>query len=250
MFDVSEAETLIKTIVPEIDTPVYVVLTSRLPDEFTAIDATGYTQQDLDLVLRPHSSNWQGRGPAVVVDDRKVAADNEEWRDLAEVWQLSLDELLRRRLLGLVLHEFAHKIPVGRLPDLGEETVQQASTKIKTHCSTGRTIEPAVGSEDFAELTAHHAWFYRVCSHLLHRSRRVVDMRPYFITPKLGMFADALRDEVVELERWRFADIRRIDPPVRFSCLWQSYLTKWARERRGSDDPILIDYLETITRGC
>lgn len=102
----TEIERLLRAIDPkDLGGPLYVVFTSDLPVEFTG-GYKGFTLIDLDLVLRPFIAGWRGRGPAMVLDDRRGFEEIDD----SLPW---IDEARRRRyayhsLAITSLHEAAH----------------------------------------------------------------------------------------------------------------------------------------------
>ena len=193
--------------------PLYIVSQSRMPDLGFASDLHGVTSPTMDLFVREYVDAYQGRGPAMVINDAEIR----EYHHPGDVEYI---------FFSVVLHELAHILERPQLHS--DRPVDDDPQHIKYDAlviADATNRPPPVGVPAYH---GHDHVFIRVCLHLAHRAEKAgVAVHPnvfcggrsYGLFPATA-YQDALGDEPSELSDLKFQDILAIDPPAAFTKLW------------------------------
>jgi hypothetical protein len=199
--------------------PLYVLFSSQLS---TGIDADHYglTVHSLDLVARPHI-DWQGRGPAFLINDRAIFADVAAAYPKASrsgrLW------LFERQCIATGLHEFAHILERGTTRGEPPSALVMTEVREAFRKSNDRAI-----SEPAASIDLHHGpkWI-RAALHILSRvnlsgpivfGEDIVGNADRGLSPAHEYFA-ALEGETERLREATFATIAATPMPPAFAEL-------------------------------
>ncbi len=194
--------------------PIYIVPQSRLQAKLGhRCVLHGYTAPRLDLHLRDHISDYQGRGPCMAINDRALRAEYG-------------DEHFDYFFLATVLHELTHILTC---PWLYNEPVTASPAEIEREArEVARTVatdEPDDGRPPFH---GHGAQFIRVALHLCHRAKTADDWyAPNDLCAgwRYGLsharrYQLALGDEPGRMATMPVAKIVTAEPPGEFDQLW------------------------------
>ena len=218
------------------NTPFYVLLASRLVSLWTVPDWTyGIAFEHMDLVARSViGDTWQGRGIAIVVNDRILA---DELRPFDA-------NLFNDLFLGICIHELAHfmtfpTIPNDRIQPLDFE-VLCAAAFLQKNISVGPNLSVVgvAGDQDYDSppwLWHEAPTFCRAAIHLLHRleapGRRLpataVWTGALYSMSRADRYAAALAAEVSERESWPIRLILLTPIPAAFAAIWESDQACW-----------------------
>jgi hypothetical protein len=217
----ARAVRLCRAVAPDLaGLPLYIVPQSRLAADFgTADGCDGYTAPSLDLYAKDAiGSDWQGRGPCLVVNDITLAAECDP-------------EDIETYFTAVVLHELAHILerprPYRPRPAAVPERIKFEALVMANMVAGSPTPQEAQGA-----FRAHGNSFIRVALHLHRRAAR----RGTYIAPSLlcagrpyGLsharaYLEALGDEPRRLAKCAFREILSLPAPAAFAALWQSDL--------------------------
>lgn len=222
---IERAERLCRTIAGRdlAGAPIYIVCQSQLPARFGSEDGSeGYTCPRLDLYLKDHiGAAWRGRGPAMVINDRTLAAELHP-DDVGYV------------ILATVLHELAHILERRTLAidatEFPEEPLQFEVLALARETQPERPIdEPA--------FAGHQAAFIRTALHVCNRAAMagtVIEPSAVFNGWQYGLtrtrqYAATLGDEPQRMPNKLFREILATDPPLEFLALWAADESAYAR---------------------
>lgn len=213
--------------VPRLTGPTYLVDAAELPDEFRYEGAAAYYASCLDLKLRPHlGDKWQGRGFGCVVCDADVE---------------------RHRLLGTLLHEFAHHLCItATLGCLGE--VFYLTSEPKEMNPSQKTATDVI-LDDFWQTRnierpdpwhAHALDFIWACCHISHRAWELAhltnaDYLIHFAGPDYGLsdkleYLRAAGHTPRQMVDQPLLEVVLTDPPKEFMRLFDSDCERWHKE--------------------
>lgn len=229
---VRNAESLCRAVAPRDlgDVPLYVVPESAL-GEFGSgsTNCYGYTTSSLDLYLRPLlGKRWQGRGPAMVINDALIAGDASDQQDLEIV------------LRSVVLHELAHVLDRGELyrdrPDLDAD-VDKLTWEFAVVVNA--VYEPSVTSTPTrVPYLGHELGFIRMALHLGWRAEELgFEVSGYLVhgTAQYGLshhcrYEIALGDEPERLRDLPLREIARRPAPKRLYEVWMGDVSYFMKE--------------------
>lgn len=197
----------------------YVVLGSETGFQFDATDFHGLYHSDLHKILQTDiGDRWNGAGPAVLVADRFIHDDE--------------------TFVGICLHELAHAVDYPGMfrPDaIDGQRVQH----VRRSTFANRVANPTEHDHLFAPLSIRngHEWpWIRATLHLHHRflARGWECPMPYlFDHEHYGYYANpaafrrALEDEPERLIDVPLTELKDIDPPARFTELYDDCCKSW-----------------------
>ena len=214
----AEAESLCR-IVASLDLaghPIYIVAQSQLESFFgQAGGCYAYTTPSLDLYVRDHIDDWQGRGPCMVINDLAIAEDH-------------APDAHRELVLNHTLHELAHILD---RPSLFEDRNDHPDKLLFEALVVANTTSRPQSTEP---IYGHRLNFIRIAIHLVDRANRAgFDIRHsgvcathrYGLAP-IANYVDALGDEPSRSSSLRFQDIVENDTPNQFNQLWTADLNR------------------------
>ncbi len=217
-----EAETLVRTVAPEIENTYFVdAMEYRVPDVGLGVGA--YTSYLLDLQLASQLSDrglWRGEGFAAV---------------------FFLDRLthLQRFVSGAAIHEAAHYLCFPARPQIAGDDLEESS-------ATAAQIFALASEADVTAADSHPPWhrhgadFVRASVHLWHRAQRVQpDLQPWhvdFSSRYYGLdelaWVRVLADELAVMDRVPIREILTTTPPRDFLDLHRLLVGWWKPDRQ------------------
>lgn len=241
----SELSTMLAAVAPHHDdfgATHYVFYDSTLGFELPAA-VLGLACRGLDIALRDRiakANQWRGRGPAIVLNKARII------QHIAAAWRgdsFEIREHIRKKAIGLTLHEAAHYLETQIDRDEPDEiqvfdaAVRQSATKFESWSSREYRLPEGPPWRD------HGFHFVRMLSHLVARFERSGGERfprrfafnhdGYELFP-LSQYIDSLHGEIETLRDEPFATIRATLAPEKYIETFRHSLHLWARF---CDDP-------------
>ncbi len=243
MIDAPRIESLLRSIAPDFaGMPLYVALESAgvPPELLPGGDCLGGWHATLDVALRGWlGSRWCGRGPAIIVCDRRIRA---EARELADGDERLADGIAACRIYAAALHEAAHAIDGG----IDLEPVE-APCEIAATVSRYRMLAAVAADFQFSvPWLGHDASFIRALCHLVHRSRSLTPRLPtvflfchdrYGLSPLLA-YRDALGPELESFSTLPVRKILTTSSPPAFAALWQADVQRWTKNQSNEKEKV------------
>lgn len=227
MLDSEHLENLLAEIAPRDlgEYPLYIGVTSRLPDELRGM-TEGYTARWLHLLLREHLPD-RGPGAAMVLNDLGIEAGI---RKLCPGLSAEkVQQFVGKGLVATAMHEAAHILtfdtPFLTLSDLPAPATARefhsALCEQTTQEKKADRIDPDVG--------AHGLEFTRVAIHVVERAGRIGVEVPlpavcggqYYGMRDAIFYRQALLQELDWLRDASFAEIRATPVPSCFQALYE-----------------------------
>jgi hypothetical protein len=221
----SRAESLCRQVAPLdlVDTPLYILPQSRLPDYLGGKSiCEGYTAMSLDLHLKAFiGSAWRGRGACMVINDTCFS----DWMDADEI-ELTVS--------AIVLHELAHILErsTNYRDRQGEPPVR---IQFEALCIGDAVAREAELEEIACPFLGHELRFIRAALHLRHRADvlgTLVPLYGYCGGNQYGLshpsrYREALGDEPTRLADMSIRDILNTESPEAFRFLWATDMAHW-----------------------
>lgn len=190
-----------------------------------------------DVTFKDSIPVWLGRGPAILINDKRLYATAFHAATKHGASVELADEFAKVQLLGTVLHEAAHILssrdftaaPIGVGPDALEAF---------DSFDDDRPFTPNSGQAAIIPFNFHDATFIRCCVHLANRARRwgykcpIDDMfagARYGLSPAI-LYARALETETRAYPFGNIGEILKTRPPQAFVDLWRRDVREWWRE--------------------
>lgn len=229
---VPAAVDLCRAVAPEIrDLPgPYILTVTELwgdAEPERANDCYGWTTHRQDLLHRDYlrsKGRWQGRGPAFVMNDRLLTADD-------------YGDTLPAHFLGISLHEFGHVLHeyLDEIRGTDENTVPMES--LQAQADWIATVQTKVYSPEahaWVRRRHHHPETWgRVALHLAHRGRQALGWSKRQLPTCLvwrhpevyhaGVWEEALGSEPADLANLTIAEILERPLPARYMTLCDEF---------------------------
>jgi hypothetical protein len=208
------------------DTPIYIVLQTRVPAEFGGTaDCDGFTTPSLDLYMKDViGPAWRGRGACMVIND----LDFTETMDPADI---------ESALTGVALHELAH-ILERPAPYRDRQGADPARIQFEALClgaSVAHEQMPATQLAVTPPYEGHGHRFIRAALHLRYRAEVAGMLVPmfffcagtYYGLSHPNRYREALGDEPDRLAGLSIREILATPYPKAFWRLWTTDLARW-----------------------
>lgn len=196
------------------DKPIYCLWRFELPAEFILADACmGLTGMSIDLAVREHIANWEGRGRAVVFNGPLIVA---EFDSVPE----GLNQVLVHELSHIAAGGFAADRDAAD-PDPDFE-VERGFSEIQMRAS-----RPLASALDYFD--QHDAAFFRALMHVTARAYELdLDFNVCGEHERCGLsdagdYYAALRDEIAAFDGLPLVEaLRSVQPPQEYLDLFAS----------------------------